>query len=799
MATLIHEGITAQGEPTFGLVSTDHPEFFTVRTGQDPAAPRIPILIGAVTATPTSAAPSLTMEVSPAPVLTGGVYTLFMEVRATAPRTGGEVALSAIPCIGGTFASASEVPIPLTSGWTQVAAAIEVAAPTGHSLTGLTLYNAQLGDQVEVRSFTLVRGAVTTAPGVVVDRSATETVSARPVRNVRDFGAVGDGVVDDTAAIARALAVGTGFATVFFPSGRYRITSQIVWDLYRVELHGQGAEVYADFAPTRFDANPPAKESYAVRVLSTAPFPGGSPAMNIRGQSGGIKFMGRGRTVNGLLIEGAASSVIDAHGKWSDGQRKNAHHTIAHMVFEGFHIAHTIGSYTFMLGFRNCVFRYNDTCAHMPLLSPTRSMPTTTVPTTDRGERIYYDACDFTNNSRTSWALLIECDQAYKFFNCSFDWISQLLWAHDGAQVDFVGCHMETPADPPPASPADTPRSPMLHEYEMFPKQGQFVNNVDKHRVRCYLYAGGTASVQITNSLLTINYYEADQRANPIPYLFQIDQLAVVAVHQSQIKTPSVIALSQGGGHLSVSDPAFFPEDEFIPMAGLNPTLDQLWDGGLQKAIIRDAWSGDNVAVTHTNAATGGPPVTWEPQYTEATGFVQLSTGSNMLTVTQKKDGASSLTLTVPVRTRLRVFGISLLMRGKPNGQGKLPVIRNFRMEFLDAGGAILGTLYDESDRHIVAKTNGAYGKRNPIDLKPTPMSLPVAQRNHTAFPGEIDGPDWIRYQLVRAVGHQGLNMPWYSGWNPDRVTHVRIVLPVPAGLAGDTYFIRQAFVNAFG
>jgi len=70
------------------------------------------------------------------------------------------------------------------------------------------------GDAANVRYVPAGSGAVTTN----VQAKLRETVS------VKDFGAVGDGVADDTAAIQAA--VDTGKA-VFFPIGNYRITSAL--------------------------------------------------------------------------------------------------------------------------------------------------------------------------------------------------------------------------------------------------------------------------------------------------------------------------------------------------------------------------------------------------------------------------------------------------------------------------------------------------------------------------------------------------------------------------------------------
>ncbi|WP_109524266.1 MULTISPECIES: glycosyl hydrolase family 28-related protein [Nocardia] len=55
-------------------------------------------------------------------------------------------------------------------------------------------------------------------------RSPTVT-DAPAARNVRDFGAVGDGLADDTAAIAAAVAASEGPPVLYLPAGHYRVTS----------------------------------------------------------------------------------------------------------------------------------------------------------------------------------------------------------------------------------------------------------------------------------------------------------------------------------------------------------------------------------------------------------------------------------------------------------------------------------------------------------------------------------------------------------------------------------------------
>ena len=58
------------------------------------------------------------------------------------------------------------------------------------------------------------------------------TVAQWPLKSVRDFGAIGDGVADDTAAIQRA--VDSAVGQILFPHGTYRLTSSIVVELDKV-------------------------------------------------------------------------------------------------------------------------------------------------------------------------------------------------------------------------------------------------------------------------------------------------------------------------------------------------------------------------------------------------------------------------------------------------------------------------------------------------------------------------------------------------------------------------------------
>jgi len=77
--------------------------------------------------------------------------------------------------------------------------------------------------------------------------SAGNPATVSNVINVRDFGAVGDGVADDTAAIQRAIDAATTpqGGELFIPAGKYRITKTLLLRRTRIlHVYGQGDSVY---------------------------------------------------------------------------------------------------------------------------------------------------------------------------------------------------------------------------------------------------------------------------------------------------------------------------------------------------------------------------------------------------------------------------------------------------------------------------------------------------------------------------------------------------------------------------
>jgi hypothetical protein len=103
----------------------------------------------------------------------------------------------------------------------------------------------------------LTLSALMLSPACVTVRPAiAQTVpSTSPWTDVRTFGAIGDGKVDDTAAIQRAIdsTATTTQGIVFFPPGAYRITDRLKLDR-NVDLMGVGVGFGSQIIPVNTNA-----------------------------------------------------------------------------------------------------------------------------------------------------------------------------------------------------------------------------------------------------------------------------------------------------------------------------------------------------------------------------------------------------------------------------------------------------------------------------------------------------------------------------------------------------------------
>jgi hypothetical protein len=155
--------------------------------------------------------------------------------------------LPTAPIIGAAGGQFTSVTVPSGGGLSLVGGNLSLA-PAGFDLTSAdvtpsdTGVAAGLGTAIGGR---LSRtGDASAATVVTTGSSAARTLFARfsDVLNAKDYGAKGDGVTDDTAAIQRWLAaVGSSGGTGYVPSGSYLISNAITQTLAGVSVNLRGA------------------------------------------------------------------------------------------------------------------------------------------------------------------------------------------------------------------------------------------------------------------------------------------------------------------------------------------------------------------------------------------------------------------------------------------------------------------------------------------------------------------------------------------------------------------------------
>jgi hypothetical protein len=119
---------------------------------------------------------------------------------------------------------------------------IKVTNINGTDTVPVALYNAEDAYAADIIFLQAGAGAVART----VESKLRDTVS------VKDFGAVGNGVADDTAAIQAAIdSFASGNGTVYFPTGSYKVSSTITVSKNRIHLTGAGSwAAQIVFAPT---------------------------------------------------------------------------------------------------------------------------------------------------------------------------------------------------------------------------------------------------------------------------------------------------------------------------------------------------------------------------------------------------------------------------------------------------------------------------------------------------------------------------------------------------------------------
>ncbi|WP_405883654.1 right-handed parallel beta-helix repeat-containing protein [Streptomyces sp. NBC_01384] len=115
------------------------------------------------------------------------------------------------------------------------------SGPAGGALTG-SYPNPQLSS-VTIASFDQAGAASAALTSAQTYADGKLSKAANPIANVRDYGAIGDGSVNDTAAIASAIAALPAGGTLYLPQGTYVTTGILIQGLSNFTVRGERGAV----------------------------------------------------------------------------------------------------------------------------------------------------------------------------------------------------------------------------------------------------------------------------------------------------------------------------------------------------------------------------------------------------------------------------------------------------------------------------------------------------------------------------------------------------------------------------
>jgi hypothetical protein len=338
----------------------------------------------------------------------------------------------------------------------------------------------------------------------------------RAVRNVtkflkRDFGAVGDGTADDTAALTAALAPSKGATPNAWPSGTYvdlviepgiyKINpNQVTWDYSRCRIvNASGAQIKVMTT---------ASGDVGIKVLLTTPDSSGALSKTMLSTGLEVTCGNAARVGIGMSVAGVSTGTP---GDMTTTYRSASSFKAQGWHVSGFDVALKFGDNAYMLTFDSCAFISCNQGVVFPAVF------------TNSGERIRFTDCLFgdqvggTRGSGGTYPQIYNAnhpyismggDQTLQFDNCSFDWIAQLLEVATNGIVSFDQCHFETPSSLVLATTAEI---------------------VDA--ARAYALVHDHAKVFINQSRFLM---AAGDPPNIVPYLFDIDGWGNVIIRDSE-------------------------------------------------------------------------------------------------------------------------------------------------------------------------------------------------------------------------------------------------------------------------
>lgn len=192
--------------------------------------------------------------------------------------------------------------------------------------------------------------------------SATKTALRRPF-DVKDYGATGDGIVDDTtfvnAAITAATAAGAfGTGVVYFPAGTYKITTGILIDASKVCLRGDQAGGKSTLNFSAIVSGPVLTVGTASNVTNNV-----QPYYQAKTVLQDLQLVGNGGT--GLGNRNATTFGVYVH----EAGTSSANAGPSHLAFRNLGIRNfgsgvEIGNHAYGLSFDNVDISECNTCVH---------------------------------------------------------------------------------------------------------------------------------------------------------------------------------------------------------------------------------------------------------------------------------------------------------------------------------------------------------------------------------------------------------------------------------------------------
>lgn len=286
----------------------------------------------------------------------------------------------------------------------------------------------QSGNTVQVAAKNVYAGSAGSAQiGFIASGTgaAARTVQAklRDVVSVKDFGAVGDGITDDTAAIQAAHNYAasinsTGMPQVVFPAGVYVVTSLNWSPLVAIYCGGQVV----------------LKTSITSGIALHVSTEFGNWANNDPNYHGNTLVLG-GKL---LLINTNGSAGNTATGIFfgDDGIGNYSAESISLLCvhLEGWKYSHRFGSHAYLISFVDSFFGNNENAIFNDYGTYI-----------DRVERLTYISCTFSRNKNVIDGNT-NCNGDFTFQACSFDYNKQILPGTTNAMVISVGggSHLET-------------------------------------------------------------------------------------------------------------------------------------------------------------------------------------------------------------------------------------------------------------------------------------------------------------------------------------------------------------------